>query len=255
MDSSLFHPYTYENVHPGFSIDCVVLCFTNKKLKILLNKFTFGKHWQLPGGFMFKSENAEQAAARILTERTETTDIYLKQFHLFSAINRTDMTQNESYLDARKKEYTDIDPEDTKKWYMNRFVSMGFYALIKKEIKLVKDYEVTGKWFDINSLPILYSDHKLIVDTALDNIRTQLTLAPIAQSLLPDKFTMSEFRKIFEIILGKNLDRRNFQRKALTSNTVLQLDEVIDESAYNSPILYVFNKEKEDMIEFHSLFK
>lgn len=72
---------------------------------------------------------------------------------------------------------------------------MGFYALIKQEIKLVKDYEVTGKWFDINNLPILYSDHRSIINTALDNIRAQLTLIPIAQSLLPDKFTMSEFRK------------------------------------------------------------
>ena len=255
MDSSLFHPYTYENVHPGFSIDCVVLCFANKKLKILLNKFTFGENWQLPGGFMFKTESAEAAAARILTERTETTDIYLKQFHLFSAVNRTDFGQNESYLDARKNEYTHINPEDTEKWYLNRFISMGFYALIKQEIKLVKDYEVTGKWFDINSLPVLYSDHKLIIETALDNIRAQLTLIPIAQSLLPDKFTMSEFRKIFEIILDKKLDRRNFQRKALTSNVVIQLDEVIDEDAYNSPILYTFNKEKDDLIEFHSLFK
>lgn len=255
MNASLFDPYTYENVHPGFSIDCVVFCFANRKIKILLNKFTFGEHWQLPGGFMFKTEDAEQAAARILTERTETTDIFLKQFHLFSGINRTNIDENETYIDARKKEYIEVDPEDTERWYLNRFVTLGYYAFIKKEIKLVKDYEVKGKWFDLNSLPVLYSDHRLIIDTALENIRSQITLLPVAQSLLPEKFTMSEFRKIYEIILGKNIDRRNFQRKALMSNVVVQLDEVIDKEAYNSPILYEFNKEKEDMIEFHSLFK
>jgi len=250
MKNDFFYPYTSDNIHPGFSIDCVIFCYSEKKLKILLNKFFFTDYWQLPGGFMFKTEDAEQAAARLLYERTETNDIYLNQFHLFSAINRTDLNQNQTYLDS-----VDEDTTDTQKWYLNRFVSLGFYALIKKEIKLTRNEEFAGKWFDINRLPSLYSDHHLIIQKAIENIRSMLTILPIAQNLLPDKFTMSEFRKIFEIILNKPIDRRNFQRKSLMSRVVIQLDEVKEETTYNPPILYCFNKEKEDMVEFHSLFK
>ncbi|NDW18822.1 hypothetical protein D0T53_07840 [Dysgonomonas sp. 216] len=253
-ENGLFYPYTAENIHPGFSIDCVILSFHKKKLRILLNKFDISKYWQLPGGFMFKTESSDQAATRVLSERTGLTGIYLKQFYLFSDPHRTKMDQNLEYIEknADKGRHT----EDTDKWFLKRFVSLGYYAFVKyDDVNLSSTKEDTAKWFDINNLPELYSDHRNIINTSLEMIRSLLSILPVGYELLPEKFTMSDLRKIYEIILDKTLDRRNFQRKVLATGAIIQLEETGSSSSYNPPILYSFDKEKKDMIDFYPFFK
>ena len=236
MKTNIFGPYSEETIHPGFSIDCVILSFHKKKLKVLLYKMDFDDFWALPGGFMFKEEDAQQAAYRILGIRTGLTNIFLKQFHLFSDPKRTIMEQN---IDIVNRNTT---TEEEGKWFLQRFLSLGFYALVKyDEVKLAEREDERCEWYEFENLPNLYSDHKNIISTALDTIRTMLPVIPIGQELLPEKFTMTELRTIYEIILGKSLDRRNFQRKALSEGRVIQLEEKQDSKTYNPTILYSFN--------------
>lgn len=253
--SGLFHPYTFDNIHPGFSIDCVVFSFASKKIRILLNKFDFSEYWQLPGGFMFKDESAEDAAFRILKSRTGVDNVYLNQFYLFSDPKRTDLAQNTSYIEKKTK-LTKLDPTETEKWFLTRFVSLGYYSFVRySDIKIKSSKNDVARWFDVNSLPDLYSDHYEIVKKAAENIRSKIELLPIAQELLPEKFTMSDLRKIYEIALNRKIDRRNFQRKVISSGIVIQLDEVASTASYNPAILYSFNKEKTNMSELYSFFK
>ncbi|MDR1882094.1 MAG: NUDIX domain-containing protein [Prevotella sp.] len=246
--SSLFAPYTKDNIHPGFSIDCVIFSFYKRKLRILLNKFDFSRYWQLPGGFMFKNESSDDAAFRILDSRTGIKEAYLKQFYLFSDPQRTKMEQNAEYIDrnAQRGEYS----EKNEEWFLQRFVSLGYYAFVKYDnVKLsVKDEDI-AKWFDIENLPDLYSDHKNIIRVSLEIIKSILPVLPIGAELLPEKFAISELRKIYETVLGRGLDRRNFQRKALASGVVIQLDEVKNASLYNPPILYSFNKKYKGIMD------
>ncbi|NDW10710.1 NUDIX domain-containing protein [Dysgonomonas sp. 520] len=245
---SLFHSYTEDSIHPGFSIDCVILSFHKKKIRILLNKFDISNFWQLPGGFMFKEETSDDAASRILTSRTGLTNVYLKQFYLFSDPNRTKMDQNVEYLEKETNKAQDVG--DIDKWFLQRFISLGYYAFVKyNEVKLVSVKEDTAKWFDIDHLPPLYSDHENIIRTAIETIQAILPIVPVGYELLPEKFTMSELRKIYEVFLGKPLDRRNFQRKVLATGAVIQLDEIKSTSPYNPPILYSFDKDRKDMLE------
>lgn len=256
LDSnSLFHPYTSENIHPGFSVDCVIFSFYSNKLRVLLNKFDFSNHWQLPGGFMLKNENSDDAAHRILNYRTGLKDVFLQQFYLFSDVNRTRIDQNIQLIEQQKNK-TENSIQDANKWFLQRFISLGYYAFVKYEdaiLNIAKHDE--PRWFDINRLPTLYSDHQFIIDKSIEIIRAMITIIPIAHELLPEKFTMTEFRKIYEIILGKSIDRRNFQRKAISSGIVCELNEVKKTSSYNPAILYSFNKDKKDMEVFYSLFK
>jgi len=245
---SLFYPYTVDNIHPGFSIDCVILSFYKKKLRILLNKFDISKYWQLPGGFMFKDESADDAAARILNSRTGLNNVYLRQFYLFSDPKRTKMDQNIEYIEKNAGKGRDV--VDTDKWFLQRFISLGYYAFVKfGDIELISVKEDTAKWFDVDNLPALYSDHDNIIKTAKETIVSQLPVIPIGYELLPEKFTMSELRRIYEIILGKTMDRRNFQRKVLSTGAIIQLDEIKSTSTYNPPILYSFDKNRKDMID------
>ncbi|NDV80013.1 NUDIX domain-containing protein [Dysgonomonas sp. 511] len=248
-EKSLFYPYTADNIHPGFSVDCVILSFYKKKLRVLLNKFDISKYWQLPGGFMYKEESSDEAAIRILTSRTGVTDVYLKQFYLFSDPNRTKMDQNVEYIEENVHKGRDVDSAE--QWFLRRFVTLGYYAFVKYDnVKLSSVEEDVAKWFDINALPPLYSDHENIIKTALEMIRALLPVIPAGSELLPEKFTMSELRKIYEIILGRKLDRRNFQRKVLATGVIVQLDEIKSTSSYNPPILYSFDKKKKDLFDF-----
>ncbi|MCL1942482.1 MAG: NUDIX domain-containing protein [Candidatus Azobacteroides sp.] len=244
---SLLYPYTIDNIHPGFSVDCVILSFYKKKLRVLLNKFDIGKHWLLPGGFMFKNESSDDAATRILAKRTGLSGIYLKQFHLFSDPGRGIMEQNIAFL-KKNAERSNISGEE-EKWLLQRFVSLGYYAFVKYEdVQLPKVEEDTVKWFDVDRLPALYSDHENIIKTSLETIRSILPITPVGYELLPEKFTMSELRKIYEIFSGKALDRRNFKRKVLSGGSIMQLNEIKNSSPYNPPILYTFEKDKKGIV-------
>jgi len=242
---SSFFPYTIDTIHPGFSIDSVILSFHKKKLRVLLNKFAIMEYWQLPGGFMLKTENADEAAARVLAYRTGLENVFLKQFHLFSDPKRTETSQNVEYSQKRHLS------EEDKSWFLKRHVSLGYYAFVKyDDVHLSFSNQDKAKWFDINDLPTLYADHENIIQTAIGTIRSLLPILPIGYELLSEKFTISELRKIYEIILNKSLDRRNFQRKVLASGLVIQLDEVKDTSPYNPPILYSFRKDIQEITDF-----
>jgi hypothetical protein len=234
-------PYNMDSIHSGFSVDCVILSFHEKKIQVLLNKFDISDLWQLPGGFMLKEESADEAAYRVLRMRTGLKDIYLRQFYLFSDPDRTKMDQNEVLSLAGIGAH----------WLMQRFVTLGYYALVRyDQIELIKVEGETSKWFDITNLPELYSDHGDIICKAKEMIRDLLSILPIGYELLPEKFTLSELRRIYEIITEKTLDRRNFQRKVLSTGVLIQLNETQTTSTYNPALLYSFDKEKKDSTDY-----
>lgn len=236
----LLYPYTAENIHPGFSIDCVILCYYKKKIRVLLSVY-FKDYWQLPGGFMLKHENSEEAARRVLKARTGLDDIYLEQFHLFSDLSRHKKTQNIDIINLHETEnkYNSTGVE----WFYERYVSLGYYAFVKHDdIGLISTGDDKTKWIDVCNLPTLFLDHNDIINTAMTKIQALMPMLSVAQKLLPDKFKMSDLRRIFEIFSGQTLDRRNFQRKIMASGKLIQLDETANSSPYNPPILYSFNE-------------
>lgn len=246
MRNKLLALHTVENTHPGFSIDCVILGFNKKKIQVLLSHVDRMNYWQLPGGFMFNTETSDDAAYRVLKERTGLKDIYLKQFHLFSNPNRMIFEQSIELLNPDVKKSMGKEERD---FFMKRFISLGYYALVKyDEVNPQHIGDSETKWFDVNQLPPLYIDHKYIIDTAMAMIKVMHQLLPVGYKLLPEKFTMSELRKIYEIILDKPLDRRNFQKKVLSSGILIQLEESKKEDSYNPPILYSFAQGRQDAI-------
>ncbi len=165
----------------------------------------------LPGGFVGKDEDPDEAMLRILKDRTGLDRVYLKQFCFFGKKTRTNLGEHEKILRELK-----VRPENGK-WYMDRFISLGYYSLIRydKARVTVREYEDVD-WFCLDELPPLYGDHKEIIDTAVQTIRKQIGFIPIGYELLPEKFTMPELRNIYESLLNRELDRRNFQRKMLS---------------------------------------
>ena len=234
-------PYSMDSIHPGFSVDCVILSYHKKKIQVLLSKFDVSNLWQLPGGFMLKEESADEAAYRVMRMRTGLKDIYLRQFYLFSDPNRTKMDQNEVLSVAGYGA----------PWLMQRFITLGYCGLLRyDEVNLIKVEGEATKWFDVTNLPELYSDHGFIISKAKEMIRDLSPILPIGYELLPEKFTLSELRRIYEIITERTFDRRNFQRKVLSTGALIQLDETKTASTYNPAVLYSFDKGKRDSIDY-----
>jgi hypothetical protein len=131
-------------------------------------------------------------------------------------------------------------------WFSSRFITIGYYALVDFfDVTPTPDpHSESCKWYDLNDLPELKLDHGLILKTALDTLRTQLNYQPIGYNLMPKEFTMPELQKLYETLLDKKLDRRNFQRRMLGFDILNRSEEPRKGGAHKAPYLYSFNVEK-----------
>lgn len=229
-----------ENFHPGFSLDCVIFGFHESTLKVLLLKMKGESLWALPGGFLLKDEEVDMAANRVLQSRTGLENIFLQQFYLFGDPRRNNQEFNREIL--RKK---GIEGESGH-WFLQRFITLGYYALVdfSKAHPRPDTLSDACEWWDLDEIPGLILDHNQILEKALETLRLQMSYQPIGYNLLSEKFTMPELQKLYETILGKKLDRRNFQRKILSYGILTRLEERKSGVAHKAPYFYRFNLQK-----------
>lgn len=225
-----------ENWLNHISIDCVVFGFHEGQLKVLSLKIKDEQKWYLPGGFVLKDEHLDDAANRILKQRTGLDEIFLRQFHVFGDPQRS-RPHYEMYKDL-------VDNEDN--WFSNRFITIGYYALVDFHNTVPAPDALSEKcvWCGLDELPMFILDHKQILDNALYALRLQLNYQPIGYNLMPHEFTMPELQKLYETILDKKLDRRNFQRKILAFDILNRSEHPRKGGAHKAPYLYSFNLEK-----------
>jgi 8-oxo-dGTP diphosphatase len=203
------------------ALDCIVFGFDGEDLKLLLIKRNFdpesGK-WSLMGGFLEANEDLDVATNRILFDLTGLKDIYFEEVQTFGKVNR--------------------DP-------VERTISICFFALInihKYDQDEVRDHNAF--WIKLQDRPNLIFDHNQMVDLALERLRYKAALHPIGFELLPEKFTIPQLQKLYESIYNSPLDRRNFSRKILSTNLLLDTGEKNQNSATKRAIMYSLDKEK-----------
>ncbi|WP_291783124.1 NUDIX domain-containing protein [Cecembia sp.] len=221
---------------PQLTLDCVIFGFHDNALKVLLLKWKQTPYHSLPGGTVRQDESLDDAAKRILKERTGLDKIFLRQFHTFGSLQRYNLERIKTALGHL------IQPE---LWY-ERAISVGYYALVDYEEVFPNpdDLSESCDWWELKEVPDLLFDHNEILEKALHALRLELSFQPIGLNLLPEKFTMPDMMRMYEAILGKKIDPRNFQKKILKSGIVNKLDQVKRGVAHKSPYLYSFDKEK-----------
>ncbi len=227
------------------SIDCLIFGFHENELKILLLKAKYAGKWALPGGFVLKNEHLDESAKRILKERTGLEEIYLEQFYTFGDPLRSTKEINQQFL-----RNAGIKSENS--WMFERFISIGYYALVDfTKVNPAPDaISDACEWFNIHHIPDMILDHRNILEKGLDHLQLQLNFQPIGYNLLPVKFTMPELQKLYETIMDKKLDRRNFQRKILSTGILKRLNETKKGVAHKAPYYYKF-----DMRRYHKALK
>jgi len=193
-------PKQEEIESPRVAVDAVIFTVIENKLNVLLIKIKYGPFvgfWGVPGGKVRIDETLDDAAKRELFEKTGLKDVYLEQLYSFGRVNR--------------------DPR-------GRIISVAYCALVdhnKVELKATVKYEDI-KWLPVKEIGKLAYDHSEIVKYALLRLKSKIKYTNIVYSLLPEKFTLSELQKIYEIILEKKLDKRNFRKKISSSKLILE---------------------------------
>lgn len=203
------------------TVDIVIFTIRKKKLEVLLiqrDREPYKEKWAIPGGFIRLSEDLDEAAKRVLLEKTQVKDVYLEQLYTFGDPHR--------YPNAR-------------------VITVSYFALIRADlIKIAQDAGHDSKeasWHSVYNLPPLAFDHKEIIDYALRKLRDRLEYTPVAFQLLPEKFTLTELQKTYELILDKNLDKRNFRKKMISLGILNELEEFTKLSSKRPARLYSFN--------------
>ncbi len=226
---------------PSVSIDCVIFGFHDEQIKVLLINFKHTDIWALPGGYIRMEEDMDQAASRILRERTSVENIFLEQFYAFGQRERVCRDLQQRIFDALGI------PLSPSAWISRRFVSVGYYALVdfSKVIPNPDQHLEICSWFGFDELPVLAFDHSDIVRKALATLRVQLDHNLLGLNLLPDTFTMAELQSLYETILGKKLLRANFQRKMLGLEILERVEKRFSGRAHKAPYLYRFAPSKE----------
>ncbi len=208
-----------------FTIDCVIYSFNDGKLQVLLterNEYPYKDWWALPGFFVEKGEEMEDAVKRILYEHTGLKDIFMEQLGAFAGVKRH--------------------PQ-------GRILTVAFSTIVKYDdvkfkIKPMTSYMRQAQWFPIDQLPELAFDHHRIIQQSLQKLKYGMNYSTAIYELLPEKFTLTQLQQVYEAILGKELDKRNFRKKIANDGFLKELQEVQKGVSYRAARLYKFDKRK-----------
>jgi len=205
---------------PGVTVDLVIFTVDDKKLKVLLVRRAnepFEGYWSIPGGFLKKGESLEEAASRVMEEKTGVREVYLEQLYTFGRPDR----------DPRARIIT-----------VTYFALIPWMRLIQPGSRKISDLA----WFSVDDVPELAFDHMEILRRAVTRLRAKVSYSSIVYGLLPEAFRLSDLQKMYEIIINEKLDKRNFRKRMLATGLLEETGKKERLGAHRPAMLYQFKK-------------
>ncbi len=205
----------------GVSVTLVLFGFEENKLKIFIQKINrnpYAGAWSLPGKLIDAEESLEDATESILFETIGNKNVYIEQLNAFGKLTRHPL---------------------------GRVIDVTFYSLINMgtDIKSYRADKET-RWVPVHEAPELGYDHNEMIDLAMHRLRRRLVNRPIGFKLLPKEFTLAELQALYEEILGRELDKRNFRKKVAKLNILTEKGHESTTNPGRKPKLYAFNPER-----------
>ena len=208
--------------YPAFpiTVDCVIFGFEENELKVLLIRSDlayFEGKWSLLGDVLRETEELDDAAYRILQQRTGMTNVFLEQVKTFGSPGRHPG---------------------------GRVITIAYCSLLNIRHHELKIYDNELHWDNVKNLSDMAFDHHLIVNECYHWLQKRIQEQPLAFNLLPEKFSLRELQNLYEAILGVELDRRNFRKKFFAMDFLIDLNEFEDNVPHRPGKLYKFNFDK-----------
>ncbi len=203
---------------PLVAVLVVIFTVAEGELKVLLIRRSlnpFKDSWAIPGGRLEPAETLDNGASRKLVEETGVADVYLEQLYTFDGLDRTA-------------------PQGA--------VAVAYFALVDyARTRLAQRTDWQPAWFSIGAVPQLAFDNRAVIEYALQRLRYKLEYTNVAYSLLPERFTMTRLQQVYETILDKKLDKRNFRKRMLSLGIIEPTTESLVEGAHRPARLYTFS--------------
>lgn len=220
----------------NLSVDVIIIGYQGDNLKCLLLKIT--DKWILPGGYIKIDESVEEAAERILRERTGLADPHLKFLAVFGDKQRRFDSELKDYLEQRGLKWR------SDYWINNRFVTLTYYSLVNLELMApaVGEIDEAFAWYAFDDLPKMWMDHEAILLKARERLKEDIKQEHMTFNLLPDQFTMPELHQLHQVILDEQLDRSRFQKKMLSTGLFERLPKRQNDTPGRNPYQYRVKK-------------
>ncbi len=240
----------------SISVDCVIFGFDKSGLKVLLNQidrealqnalpkqassdqikqiyekhpvFTKDNYWSLFGEHVPEQQDLDEFAKELLFQATGLNDVYLQQINAFGSLDRVPYT---------------------------RVITIGYYALINPDYYSLRQSNLAKslQWFNLNELPTLCFDHEIIIQQALNKLRQEVMYHPVGFHLLSEKFTLTEIQSLYEVILNKKMDTRNFRKKLAKMELLINSGEKQQNVAHRAAKLYQFDIQVYEKLKMEGL--
>lgn len=240
----------------SISVDCVIFGFDRSGLRVLLNQIdreallsdlpkhassdqirqiyekhpvlTSDNYWSLFGEHVPEQQDLDEFAKELLFEATGLNDVYLQQINAFGSLDRVPYT---------------------------RVITIGYYALINPDYYHLKQSNLAKslQWFNLNELPTVCFDHEIIIQQALNKLRQEVMYHPVGFHLLPEKFTLTEIQSLYEVILNKKMDTRNFRKKLAKMELLIDSGEKQKNVAHRAAKLYKFDIQVYEKLKLEGL--
>jgi len=226
----------------NFSVDCVIFGFDFEKLNVVLVEREYDdpvtgdiiiRDYTLAGYHIYEDEDLDNAAYRILKDRTGLENLYLEQFGTFGKIDRVAKERDQLWLKLIAQGFAD------------RVITVGYYALIDSTKVTLFSNEFKIQWFPVHeALKMdLAFDHNEILQKALETLRNKVRTEPIAFELLPDLFTLTQLQKLYEAITGNSIDKRNFRKKKLQMPFIVPMKKKQEGVPHRPARLFHFDRD------------
>ncbi len=217
---------------PSVTVDVVIFSLHNENLRVLLIQRKYEPYqgaWAIPGGFVQMNESLEEAARRELMEETAVSNVYLEQLFTFGEPNRDPRT---------------------------RVITIAYIALVPHDAiqPQAGDDAAQADWFSVADLPDLAFDHQKIIDYALTRLRYKLEYTTVGFELLPDQFTLTDLQRAYELILGEQLDKRNFRNKIAAAEILEESGKMKQEGKGRPAKLYQYRQDAVAEVKTRRLF-
>ena len=232
------------NLNQQISVDCCIFNFNQGHLNVLLikrkSKNKSGEELlALPGDLVYNNETLNNAAERVLKELTDLEHVYLEQVGAFSDLHRLSKPEDKHWLKSFR-----TNPNA-------RVITIGYYSLTKINENLAhpNSFAEELRWIPVKSIESLAFDHMEILAASIAALQTRIKTKPIGFNLLPKKFTLSQLQELYEAILDKSIDKRNFRRKMLKLGIIIPLDKYQENVSHKPAQYFSFDKEKYEALE------
>jgi 8-oxo-dGTP diphosphatase len=210
----------------AFTVDNVIFGFDEGDLKVLLIKRgeePYQGKWALPGYFVYPNEDLDTAAKRVLEELTGLRNVYLEQVKTFGAVDRHPF---------------------------GRVITVAYFSLIKISHYTIQPSSIArkAKWHSVSKIKDLAFDHLEILRACFDRLKWSVRSRPVGFELLPPKFTLTQLQHLYEAILETDLDKRNFRKKILSMDLLIDLEETQEGVAHRPARLYQFDRHRYEQL-------